>query len=330
MMSNRFPVCIMLLPLLAGCIGKEYRELAVSPLSPPVEIGVTVAEGNPPRIVAGRKYRGTLETISREGKTCVVNRVSIEDYTKGAINGEISPMWPEESVKAMAIVIRSYAFQHWDSARGSARQLYSDVRSQEYCGINCEHERSNRAVDETSGLVLVYEGKPLEAFSHACCGGATEDSREVWTGEGCGAFRGRECTWCAGSKHWGPWVLVLEKTTLAKRLHKEIGADNTVESIKVAERNPSGRVRTIVVKSSGREIRMSGAHFRAIVGWNDLRSTRFDAADRGGAMEFRGVGWGHGVGLCQEGARKMAEEGKDCESILRHYFPGAEVWRITQ
>jgi len=310
---------------------KQYHKMGPSSAPSGVILGVVVAEGRDARVSSARKYRGTMETISDGGKTLLVNRVAIDDYVKGVMNGEVSPSWPVESLRAMAIVVRSYAYNRVENAPESRKHMFSDVRSQEYCGLNCEDPRSNAVVDDTSGLVLVYQGKVLQAFSHACCAGKTENAAEVWGGEeGGDCFKGRDCEFCKNSKHYGPWLLLLEKTTLSRRLAPDIGKGLTLKSIKIIDRNESGRVKTVEVQTIWKKVRMSGAHFRSLVGWNDVRSTRFDISDRGDVMEIQGTGWGHGVGLCQEGARKMAEDGADAETILRYYFPGIEIWRLPR
>jgi len=329
-------VTIMLL-ILSGCSreitkpGNQVKEMPAFSIPPDLTVGVIVAEGKNAKVSPSRKYRGTLETIQENGKSIVVNRVAIDDYVKGVMNGEVSPSWPEESLRAMAIVIRSYAFNRWENARASKSHMYSDVRSQEYCGQSCEDPRSNKAVDETAGLVMFHDGKVLQAFSHACCAGRTENAREVWGSDEAGdCFIEKDCQWCRSSKHFGPWMLILEKSTLSRRLSADIGKGLTLKSIKVIDRNESGRVKTVEVSTIWKKVRMSGAHFRSLVGWNDVRSARFEITDRGDLIEIIGTGWGHGVGLCQEGAKKMAEEKMDYESILRYYFPGMEIWRIPR
>jgi stage II sporulation protein D len=338
MKSTLFPAVMFLFAaLLSGCsresarISPQYREMAPSGISSGVILGVVVAEGKDAKVSPSKKYRGTLETITENGKTMVVNRVAVDDYVKGVMNGEVSPAWPPEALKAMAIVIRSYAYNRWAASNSAKAHMYSDVRSQEYCGINCEDIRSNAAVDDTAGLVMVHNNQVLQAFSHACCAGTTETASEVWgSSEDGECFQVKNCQWCRGSKHFGPWMLIMEKTTLSRRLAPDIGKGLTLKTITVIDRNESGRVRTVEVQTIWKKVRMSGAHFRSLVGWNDIRSARFEVEDRGDVMQFEGTGWGHGVGLCQEGTRKMAEEGTDAETILKFYFPGVEVWHLPR
>lgn len=323
--------------LLSGCVGsdyqkrRQYREMPLFSVPSDIKLGIVVAEGPKARVPSAGKYRGKLEVARKNGATMVINRVSIDDYVKGVMNGEVAPSWPAESLRAMAIVVRSYAYYSWEKSRDSKNHMYADVRSQKYCGRTCEDSRSNSAVDQTAGLVMVFRGKAVQGFSHSNCAGHTESIREVWGPDVAGeCFAGRECPWCRASRHYGPWTAVIEKTALSRRLAPDIGRGVTIRKIRVVEFNESGRVRTVELATPRKKIRMSGSRFRTLAGWDEIKSTRFEAVDRGDVVEFQGTGWGHGVGICQEGARKMAEDGKDAETILRYYFPGIEIWRLPR
>lgn len=278
-------------------------------------------------VPAGR-YRGQNVVASQDGKRWTVNQISLEDYTRGTVPGEVPASWEPEALKAMAIVVRSYAWAHL--GQKGAFDLVPDVRDQHYCGRNCEEDSTNRAVDDTEGLVLYWDGKPLTAYNHSCCAGATEDVREIWGGPVTRPLAGVNCRWCLRSKHYGPWTFVIEKASLAKRIAGAIGAGRRVVEVRTEGETPSGRVRTVVVTTDLKEVLIPAGRFRLALGSAEFRSTRFTVRDDGSTVSFVGTGWGHGVGLCQEGARVMAESGRDCEYILRYYFPGADIVRAAR
>jgi stage II sporulation protein D len=91
---------------------------------------------------------------------------------------------------------------------------------------------------------------------------------------------------------------------------------------------PGGHVDKVVVRRQGETVTLSAARFRRIVGTRELKSTAFDLMPQDGTFQIRGRGWGHGVGLCQWGARGMGLKGYSAEDILRHYYPGSELYRL--
>ncbi len=295
-----------------------------------IQVSVVVAEGVQVAQAMDQKYRGRLETLTHEGRTLLLNHVSLEEYVKGVLPAEVPAAWPREALKVQAVVARTYAWHKWQRREGEPYHLLADTRDQGYCGLECEDERSNRAVEETSGLVLIHGGKVMSAFSHSCCAGATEDIREVWGGKRLRPLGGVKCRWCARSEHYGPWILILDRLTLAKRLAKEIGGVNDVRWIRSHGETASGRVRIVEINAGGKVTRLPSPKFRELVGYNNLRSTRFEIREREESVEFRGTGWGHGVGLCQEGTGALASQGWKCKDILRHYFPGAKIGRLQR
>lgn len=292
-----------------------------------VTLRIVVAEGREarkPSVLAslGRKYRGRVERVVEKGEPLIINVIGIEEYVAGVLPGEVPPSNPAESLMAMAVVARTYAWHRWQSKGADAVHLYADTRDQQYCGRSCEDARSTRAVQATAGLVLAYDGRALPAYFHSCCGGHTEDVREVWGGGPVEPLSGVPCRWCRTSKHFGPWTKTLEGRSLARALGWP------AESVRSLGKNASGRVKDIELRGGGERVVMSAARFRTLVGADVVRSARFEATGRRGRLELKGFGWGHGVGLCQEGAKSQAADGRRWREITAWYFPGAELKRL--
>jgi stage II sporulation protein D len=126
-------------------------------------------------------YRGALETVPTEsdpGSLNVVNALTVDQYVKGVIPNESPPSWPEEELKAQAVVSRSFALT--GGVGGNGFDLYADTRSQVYEGLESEYARTNAIASATRGQVVEYEGKIAETLFSACSGGHTESIVNVF------------------------------------------------------------------------------------------------------------------------------------------------------
>jgi len=159
-------------------------ELIFSPeqISSSVKIGeVKSGKGWHWEDVKSRSYKGNIEFININGKITVVNEVGIEQYLYGVVPSEMSSQSPMEALKAQAVLARTNVFsQVGKKYRNKPYSLSSDVYSQVYTGIDKVNESTSRAVDETRGLILTYNGKPVEALFHSVCGGYLESNDVIW------------------------------------------------------------------------------------------------------------------------------------------------------
>lgn len=130
-----------------------------------------------------KEYRGFLEFYRDEkSDMAAVNVLGIEDYLKGVVPREVSASWHTEAVKAQAIVARTYAVTNMNKFKSYGFNVDDTVQSQVYGGITSENELSNKAVEETAGKLVMYEGSPAEVFFFSSSGGATENVENVWGG----------------------------------------------------------------------------------------------------------------------------------------------------
>lgn len=133
--------------------------------------------------IAGKRYRGALETVPTEeaaGSLNVVNALTLEAYVKGVIPNESPPSWPPAELQAQAVASRSFALT--GGVGGNGFDLYSDTRSQVYEGLESEYTTSNAAAQSTRGEVLMYGGTVAETLFSACSGGHTESIQNVFGG----------------------------------------------------------------------------------------------------------------------------------------------------
>ncbi|MBN1622682.1 MAG: SpoIID/LytB domain-containing protein [Endomicrobiales bacterium] len=277
--------------------------------------------------INGRRYRDSLLIRSNDGLLTVINELGIEGYIYGILPREVSPSWPQEVLKAQAIVSRTYALRNLGRHSKEGFDLCNKTHCQVYGGVESEDERTNKAVDATRSKVLVYENKLAQALFHACCAGHTENPRYVWnySSEPPKYLRGRVCKFCSDSPHY-TWTKKASAEFIRKRLVNAGYKVGVIKSIGRYQRTSSGRIKTLEIKHSKGELNINAAKFRLAVDPQIIKSTYINRIRKvGESFEFSGNGWGHGVGMCQWGAKGMAEKGYSYKRILDFYFPGVNV-----
>jgi stage II sporulation protein D (peptidoglycan lytic transglycosylase) len=294
--------------------GKPFRRLTISA---PSVIRIN-----------GKSYRGLVDFYPAEKGILVVNELPIEEYLVGLINCEISSLWPVEAVKAQAVIARSYAIYQKDSRRSSLYHLESSVMDQVYDGVEIEDNRAARAVQETAGEVLVYNGGVIQAFYHSNCGGHTESAQNVW-GADLPYLQGVDCKYCltASSAKW-------EQTLPLKKIESQLKASgyqvSGLNNIRAGKTNRSGRLQNVILSLPKGDYVISAVNFRKAVGYSVIKSTNFSVRLSGDSALFAGLGNGHGVGLCQWGSKQRAGDGFNYREILSYYYPGARIEKLKQ
>ncbi|MDD5495816.1 MAG: SpoIID/LytB domain-containing protein [Candidatus Omnitrophica bacterium] len=278
----------------------------------------------------GRRFRGEVDIV-RKGdlKLMAINRIPIEDYLYGVLYHEVSHRWPMEVLKAQAIAARTFALYQARENRNQEYDLRSDIYSQVYGGRTSEKWATTRAVNLTKDKVLAYKGELLPAYYHATCAGYTEDAANLWKVD-LPPLKGGACDYCRHSPHYR-WTKEIQLWKLADILNENGYKIGKIESVGIISKNRSGRVEKLEVKdASGVSLILTGKDFRQMLGPNEIRSTKFDVLVKWGQLVVDGLGWGHGVGMCQWGAYGMAKKGKSAEEILKYYYPGAEITTIDK
>ena len=323
----------------------------------------------------GRRYRGYLE-IRRypDSDLTLINILNIEQYLYGVVPAEIEPDSPLEAIKAQAVAARTYTYKNLKKNENWGFDLANTVEDQVYRGYDGERASTNRAVDETKGKKMLYNGSLANVFYFASSGGMTADIREVWGSEIPYLLSVPDPYESETSPNY-----IWEKTLTAEEIKSilfvsgvEIG---DIISVSAEEYSPSGRVTTlritgtkgaityynkdtrfifnlnsqkytiqsagnVVVKaadgtlrtlaldgrtyvsSSSTGVLSSGKNFFAVIGSGDKVHKVSMSSD---TYVFNGRGWGHGVGMSQEGAKGFARQGYNYEQILKHYFTGITV-----
>lgn len=276
--------------------------------------------------INGKNYRGLFDFYPTDKGLLLVNEIPIEEYLVGLINCEISSLWPVESVKAQAVIARSYAIYQKDARRGAVYHLESSVMDQVYDGVDIEDSRAARAVQETAGEVLTYSGAVIQAFYHSNCGGHTESAQKVW-GADLPYLQGVDCRYCLNvpSARWQT-TLSLKKLELLLNAAGYRAAD--LSGIRTGGSTRSGRLQDITLLLPKGDLTMSAVNFRKAIGYAVIKSTNFTVRKRGDELVFNGFGNGHGVGLCQWGAKQRAGDGFSYREILSYYYPGVRIEKL--
>jgi stage II sporulation protein D len=286
---------------------------------------------NTPVRVNGQSYQGAIEFFpDANGTLTVVNEVGLEDYVAGVLLGEVPRDWPLEAMKAQAIAARTFAVLKRTEARaaGSHWDLESHTLYQVYKGSTGASDTARQAVSKTRGEILTWKGQPIMAFYHSNCGGKTCLASNVW-GQDQPYLKSVRCPFCRQGPHFS-WKAVLTHEDITRKLRAAGLKIGNLADLRPLERDDSDRILEIeVIDTEGRHLKMRGNAFRSALGSDVIRGTRFNLELTGEGFEFRGRGWGHGVGMCQEGAWGMARDGYRCSEILRKYYPGAliEEWK---
>jgi len=290
---------------------------------PVTELVLSPARGGTVR-VNGATYRGNLKLIvTGQGRINAVNLVDIEDYLYGVVPKEMPPNWPDEALKAQAVVSRSFALYQKDANATRDHDISATTASQVYGGIAAETERARRAVDATRDRILTFNGRAALAYFHANSGGVTEDARYVWR-VGIPYLQSVNDEPSARAPGTA-WSCFLSYSQIREALNRNGLAMGDIREIEIASASPSGRVTKVKITHSAGTTVLGGNQFRTAADPAVVKSTLFKTERTGQGIRFEGRGSGHGVGLSQWGARMMAEGGSPYREILLHYYRGLEL-----
>jgi stage II sporulation protein D len=251
----------------------------------------------------------------------------------GVVTAEMFYWWPNEALRAQAVVARTYTLAlitenenmqprpDWDLEA-------SYLTAQEYRGLGGEHPKGLEATLATRGVVLVHKGNVFRAYFSACCGGHTEACGVVWNDyKTIPPLTGKVCDHCKGSK-WYDWTEVIKTSEIEKafkRAEKDIGE---LRELEFEDLSGDGHIDRVRVLGSRQTLTMLGNDFRLIIGSTRLKSMEFKCRRYDTYYEFTGHGWGHGVGMCQYGAKGMADVLLTYDRILGYYYPETELWKV--
>jgi stage II sporulation protein D len=286
-----------------------------------------VLPGPGPHRAGNQWVRGSI-AVERGGRGLrVINRVPLETYVAGTLGSEVYTRWNSETLRAQAVVTRTYALYQRARHGADGFDVESDTSSQVYGGVASENLAVARAVADTRSEVLTWNGEPILAAFHSASGGRTASADEVW-GEALPYLRSVDVENEEDSPdtYWRVRYSRAQFAHAVASLGLSLGA---VRDAQVVERTPSGRAARVVLTGSDGSGPVTGRALRSALGDGVIRSTLFEIRELGGDFVIVGSGHGHGVGMSQWGAEAMAERGADYRAILAAFFPGTTLERRT-
>jgi stage II sporulation protein D len=264
-----------------------------------------------------------------------IRTVGVEDYVRAAAISEFAPPSGdpdviEQMLEVQAVIARTYALTNRGRHARQGFDLCSTTHCQLYEPSRLKTSRwaevADIAVRHTAGAVVWHDGALAVTLFHADCGGHTSTSVSAWGGTPRPYLVAVRDEGHEASAH-ARWIYSVTTANILAALNGDARTQvgTRLDSIKVVDRDPSGRAATIGLSGS-RERLVRGEDFRAILsrqfGPRAVRSTLFEVRREGTEFTFEGRGFGHGVGLCQAGALARIQSGAKPADVLSRYYPG--------
>jgi stage II sporulation protein D len=274
---------------------------------------------SPPIAVSG------VVRVSRKGPALsVVNHVDLEEYVKGVVPSEVSSAWHPEMLKVQAVAARTYALYNKMLSGAREYDVMATIQDQVYRGRMGIDHRVEEAVESTRGIVVTHQQAPIYAAFSSTAAGPTEDAVNVWANKDLPYLKGVECPFDLESPYY-QWKASVKMDQLEKNLRHQGFVVGTIATITPIAYSRAGRVARLRILHSGGETVLRGEDLRKAAGYTVIPSTQFEVESIGAEVVFAGYGAGHAVGLCQWGAKELAELGYSYNSILQYYYPGTEL-----
>lgn len=307
--------------LLGGCM----------PAAPEEELRVEVALPEVPKDLE-RDESGVPLLRVYDTEAQAVCEMDIETYVMGVLAGEMNNSWPQEALKAQAILARTFVLKFIETKESSypGADISTDVReAQAYSEVNI-NENVRTAVEETRGEVVSYDAELVQAWFHAHAGGMTELPSVALE------YKQEDPPYLVPtSSNDSPdapqsvqsWTAKFDADAFAQACADTGVRVGEIRSVEIGATGESGRAATLLV--NGKEV--SAPSLRLQLGANEMKSTLLEKIElRDSQVVMQGRGFGHGVGLSQWGAYQMAQEGKTAQEIVRHYFRDVDIVRLWE
>jgi stage II sporulation protein D len=304
--------------------------------------------------IDGHTYRGEVLLLTpHASRITAINVTDMESYLLGVVPREMGkrPATEIEALKAQAVAARSYAIGNMGGHSDQGFDFYPTVLDQVYGGTADEDSIVTRAVLETRGQIITYDGRPILAYYASTCGGTTASIEESWPSRAPLPYlRSRsdripgtdDDYYCRTSSRFAwktEWtraqLLDVLATTLRAHTRGAVTGVRTVDDLSIVSRGPSGRA-TVDLTADGKTYRLRADSVRWVLRPTPtggiLNSSRLYAIDAAKAADghidhvtVEGGGWGHAIGMCQVGAMARARAGQSFREILGAYYTGVTI-----
>lgn len=333
------------------CGGQEF---ACTPDSPELKDMPLILEGGEEgitltsltRACGSPTYQGTLEIYSDGDSLHLINEVPLETYLESVVPSEMPASFDREALMAQAVCARTYAWKRikGDGVQGYDADVDDSVSYQVYGNISPQ-ESTTEALRDTEGLVLCQNGSPVDAYYFSTSAGVTSTD-EIWGAEEAAPhLKSVECDFDSGLP-WSRWEVVIPWEKLQKNAEAAAGQKVSLTDLEIIKKSQSGAVTGLKLLTdrgeyaveteyrvreflSPRECMIREKDGSEVPGGSLLPSAYFTMEIHPGKnAAISGGGYGHGVGMSQNGAAQMAEEGYNFREILEYFFRDTEIMSI--
>ncbi|MGB4616813.1 MAG: SpoIID/LytB domain-containing protein [Dethiobacteria bacterium] len=312
---------VILGDVLGGC---RFREESPVPESrqeiPPLPKALEGEAGKEPVLQVYLSEEGTLQEMK------------FEDYIAGVVAAEMDPTWPTQALAAQAVIARSFTLQKIDEQGGvPQRNAHASTDIEEFQAYDAGriNDRVRQAVKMTRGEVAVYQGEFIRGWFHAYAG-----PRSALADEGL-EFEGGNPPYIkivespatdiipAEERDWSASFSLEEvREAVAELAGRDPGP---IREVKISKKGPSGRATRLKFN----DVEVSAPSLRIELDSQVFRSTFIEKLEvKEGTLFLEGTGYGHGVGMCQWGARALAEEGRSYDDIVRYFYKDISLVRM--
>lgn len=303
-------------------------------------VSIERTQGNP-------VYRGSIRIESRPEGLLLVNELPLEEYLYSVVPSEMPASYQQEALKAQAVCARTYAYRQILDNKLADYGAYVDdsVSFQVYNNIS-RSESSDTAVDQTRGEILTLEGEPIQAYYFSTSSGHTSTD-EVWEAASPEPYLKSVACSYDSSEPWSQWSVTFSMDELTQLVHSHYGDIGGIRSLKVLSKGEGGAVLQLQINAEkSSPVAHNEYDIRALFAPKGKEITRKDGStSQGGSLlpsayfqlepvcegevvtgyTFAGGGYGHGVGMSQNGANHMAAEGKGYQDILNYFFKSVTI-----
>ena len=269
-----------------------------------------------------RIYAGNLVITTKNGQIILINQPPFNSYLAGVVEAESGTRAAKEYYKNQAIICRTYALEKWDKHKSEGFNLCDGVHCQAYKGLATENKLIEKSVKKTKNLVILDgNNRLIEALFSANCGGQTNNSEMVWSSK-IPYLRSVKDPYCIDQKQ-ARWEKTIPLNQFKSFLIKKgLSIPDTFKAENFAFKQPERKKYYTI---NNQKIKLTSIRYGM-----HLRSTFFNIEPSGKELIFKGRGYGHGVGMCQEGAMNMAKKGKKYADIIKFYYTGVKIKPLSK
>ena len=280
-------------------------------------------------IINKKRYNGKIKIKNSNNFLDVIEHIDLESYVIGVLGPEMGTTWPIEALKAQAVSARTYAIASIN--KNYEYDLTNTIYHQVYKGHDIISPSIIAAVNQTKGEVLTYKGKIFFAYYHANSGGHTTSPSATWNNDVIPPLKGVKDPYYKYSSN-ASWSCYISNSDIIKFLtpysSKKI---SKIKDINIYSKDRSGRTVKLLILTNAGKFKIEISNIRNHFGTSLFKSTlitKIEKLEKG--FKFYGRGWGHGVGLSQDGAKVMANKGYNYKKILQFYYPGSKITKVDK